>query len=116
MERRLNIFDRLVNELDKGVRTAFGPAPKAERANPAAEIEDTELSRSDRDLATRFMRINHAGEICAQGLYQGQALTARLPKVRKKMEQAAKDLDFLQAARHRDEMYELQKLMKEKYG
>jgi ubiquinone biosynthesis monooxygenase Coq7 len=37
------------------------------------------------------MRINHAGEICAQGLYQGQALTARLPKVREKMEQAAEE-------------------------
>jgi ubiquinone biosynthesis monooxygenase Coq7 len=83
------MIDRLVNELDKGVRTAFGPAPKAERANPAADIEETELSRSERELASRFMRINHAGEICAQGLYQGQAMTARLPHVRKKMEQAA---------------------------
>lgn len=83
------MIDRLVNELDKGVRTAFGPAPGAERANPAAGIEETELSRSERDLASRFMRINHAGEICAQGLYQGQAMTARLPAVREKMEQAA---------------------------
>ncbi|MGW8248186.1 MAG: 2-polyprenyl-3-methyl-6-methoxy-1,4-benzoquinone monooxygenase [Acidiferrobacterales bacterium] len=89
MERRLSMIDRLLNELDKGVRTAFGPAPRAERANPAVKIEETELSRSERDLASRFMRINHAGEICAQGLYQGQAITARLPHVREKMEQAA---------------------------
>ena len=45
----------------------------------------------ERELAGRFMRINHAGEICAQGLYQGQALTARLPKVRQKMEEAAQE-------------------------
>jgi len=89
MERQLNTIDRLVNELDK--RTAFGPAPKAVRENPASTIADTELSRSERDLASRFMRINHAGEICAQGLYQGQAMTARLPRVRKKMEQAAEE-------------------------
>ena len=37
------------------------------------------------------MRINHAGEICAQGLYQGQAITARLPRVREKMEEAAQE-------------------------
>jgi len=91
MERQLNTIDRLVNELDKGIRTAFGPAPKAVRENPASTIADTELSRSERDLASRFMRINHAGEICAQGLYQGQAMTARLPRVRKKMEQAAEE-------------------------
>jgi ubiquinone biosynthesis monooxygenase Coq7 len=89
MERRLSMIDRLVNELDKGVRTAFGPSPRAERANPAVDIDETDLSRSERDLASRFMRINHAGEICAQGLYQGQAITARLPHVREKMEQAA---------------------------
>ena len=91
MERKLSLIDRVVNELDKGIRTAFGPSPRAERANPASGIEETELTRSDRDLASRFMRINHAGEICAQGLYQGQALTARLPQVREKMEEAAEE-------------------------
>ena len=89
--RRLSKFDMLIIELDKGMRTAFGPAPKADRPNPARNIEKTELGRSDTDLASRFMRINHAGEICAQGLYQGQAMTARLPKVREKMEEAAKE-------------------------
>jgi ubiquinone biosynthesis monooxygenase Coq7 len=91
MERRLSTFDILINELDKGLRTAFGPAPRAERTNPAQGIDDAELSSPDRELASRFMRINHAGEICAQGLYQGQAITARLPKVREKMEQAAQE-------------------------
>jgi ubiquinone biosynthesis monooxygenase Coq7 len=87
----LTAIDRLIVELDHGLRTAFGPPPKPARANPAREEDESDLPAADRDLAGRFMRINHAGEICAQGLYQGQALTARLPRVRKKMEQAAQE-------------------------
>ncbi len=85
------VIDRLISELDHGLRTTFGPPPRPARTNPAHALEEGELSPADRDLAGRFMRINHAGEICAQGLYQGQALTARLPKVRNKMEQAAEE-------------------------
>lgn len=88
-QRSLTFIDQLIGELDKGLRTSFGPAPSANRPNPAANIKESDLSNRDRELTGRFMRINHAGEICAQGLYQGQALTARLPKVRKKMEAAA---------------------------
>ena len=90
-ERAFSTFDRIINEIDKGIRTSFGPPPRAERPNPAKEKEEHELPDRESELAGRFMRINHAGEICAQGLYQGQALTARLPKVRKKMEEAAQE-------------------------
>ena len=89
--RSFSIFDRFINEVDKGLRTSFGPAPRAERSNPATGKPEQEISERERELAGRFMRINHAGEICAQGLYQGQALTARLPKVRRKMEEAAQE-------------------------
>jgi len=89
--RSFSIFDRFINEVDKGLRTSFGPAPRAERANPAVDKPGAEIPDRERELAGRFMRINHAGEICAQGLYQGQALTARLPRVRKKMEEAAQE-------------------------
>lgn len=88
-QRSLTFIDQIIGEFDKGLRTSFGPAPGAMRPNPAADKEEKELSDNDRQLTGRFMRINHAGEICAQGLYQGQALTARLPKIRKKMEEAA---------------------------
>lgn len=88
-QRSLTFIDQIIGEVDKGLRTSFGPAPRAMRPNPAADMEEKQLPDCDRELAGRFMRINHAGEICAQGLYQGQALTARLPKVRKKMEEAA---------------------------
>ena len=89
--RSFSIIDSIINEVDKGLRTSFGPAPRADRANPAVDKPDNEIPDRERELAGRFMRINHAGEICAQGLYQGQALTARLPRGRKKMEEAAQE-------------------------
>ena len=79
--------------VDVGVRTLFGQPKITERPNPARDplLKDSEaeLSDTDRQLAGRLMRINHAGEVAAQGLYQGQALTARLPQVRQQMERAA---------------------------
>ena len=87
--RHYTPLDNLVMNLDTGLRTVFGKPILTERPNPAADIADTELSDSERDLAGRLMRINHAGEVSAQGLYQGQALTARLPEVRGKMARAA---------------------------
>ena len=79
--------------VDVGVRTLFGQPKITERPNPAQDPllneSETELSDAERQLASRLMRINHAGEVAAQGLYQGQALTARLPQVRQQMERAA---------------------------
>jgi ubiquinone biosynthesis monooxygenase Coq7 len=87
--RHYSPFDRLIQGVDQALRTTFGPAPEPSRPNPGAVQEEPELSDRERELAGRLMRINHAGEISAQALYQGQALTARLPTVRHKMEQAA---------------------------
>ncbi len=82
-------LDRLIAQFDTGLRTVFGQPITTERADPADAVEDGELSDRERELSARLMRINHAGEVAAQGLYQGQALTARLPEVRDKMERAA---------------------------
>ncbi len=82
-------LDRLIAQFDTGLRTVFGQPITTERADPADAVEDGELSDQERQLSARLMRINHAGEVAAQGLYQGQALTARLPEVRDKMERAA---------------------------
>lgn len=71
------------------MRLVFGPAPTPERASPAQTTPDNALNDSARDLAGRLMRINHSGEICAQALYQGQALTARKRDVQEKLERAA---------------------------
>jgi len=88
-ERNLSPLDQVLVSLDSGLRTIFGKPPLTERPNPAEHIDDAELNAAERELAGRLMRINHAGEVSAQGLYQGQALTAKLPEVREKMERAA---------------------------
>lgn len=91
MNRRLSITDQLIGCVDQGLRLVFGPPPTPERANPEEKIKDVELDRSMRDVVARLMRVNHAGEICAQALYQGQALTARNSGVREKLERAAQE-------------------------
>lgn len=91
--RQYSPLDQLLMGVDVGVRTLFGQPKITERANPAQDIspneKETELNDTERQLAIRLMRINHAGEVAAQGLYQGQALTAQLPQVRQQMERAA---------------------------
>jgi len=87
--RQHSPFDQFIHGLDQALRTTLGPAPEPSRPNPAAAHAEAELTAAERELAGRLMRVNHAGEISAQALYQGQALTARLPTVRDKMEQAA---------------------------
>lgn len=77
--------------IDSALRTLFGRPQVTERANPAETINEAEMSQQERDLAARLMRINHTGEVCAQALYQGQALTAKLPQIRDTMERAAQE-------------------------
>jgi ubiquinone biosynthesis monooxygenase Coq7 len=84
-------LDRVLVNLDQAVRTVFGRPPTTERPNPAAGIDDTELSERERKHVARLMRVNHTGEVCAQALYQGQALTARLPEVQRSMERSAQE-------------------------
>lgn len=87
--RHLTLADRIVNEFDTALRTVAGRPKLTERPNPSEGMVDSELSDAERELAGRLMRINHAGEVSAQGLYQGQALTAKLPQVREEMTRAA---------------------------
>jgi len=89
MQRVYSPFDHLLIQLDQAVRTVFGRPQATERPDPAAGLPDAELTDAERDHVARLMRINHTGEVCAQALYQGQALTARLPGVRESMERAA---------------------------
>ncbi|MFT5361923.1 MAG: ubiquinone biosynthesis monooxygenase Coq7, partial [Porticoccaceae bacterium] len=89
LNRQLSGLDQLVTQLDQGLRILFGNAPVPQRASPAIDLDDVELSVQERKTALGLMRVNHAGEVCAQGLYQGQALTAKLPEVGAQMEHAA---------------------------
>jgi ubiquinone biosynthesis monooxygenase Coq7 len=107
MSRHYSPLDKLFIQLDTGLRTIFGGVTSSGRPNPANAVPgsaaaDAELSEADKTLAGRLMRINHAGEVAAQGLYQGQALTAKLPRVRGQMEQAAiEENDHLEWCRKR---------------
>jgi len=87
--RKFTPVDKLLLQFDTGLRTLFGKPGITERPNPENTVAEGELSAKEKELAGRLMRINHSGEVAAQGLYQGQALTAKLPEVRQKMERAA---------------------------
>jgi ubiquinone biosynthesis monooxygenase Coq7 len=83
--------DRVLMNLDQAVRTLFGKPQTTERQSPAEGRPEAELSDYERKHLGRLMRVNHTGEVCAQALYQGQALTARLPEVRRNMERSARE-------------------------
>ncbi len=87
--RNFTAADRLVVNFDQALRTLFGRPLVTERANPAEKCTESELPEAQRDHVARLMRINHTGEVCAQALYQGQALTARREEVRRSMERSA---------------------------
>jgi ubiquinone biosynthesis monooxygenase Coq7 len=81
-------LDSLIIAFDNGLRTLLAP-PHSARPHPDARVAEVELNPEDKQLAAALMRVNHSGEICAQALYQGQALTARDPQARAALEQAA---------------------------
>lgn len=94
--QRLSVTDRLINQFDHALRTLHPGGITANRPSPAAHVDESELSDSARRHSSGLMRVNHSGEVCAQALYQGQAATAKLANVRKKMEIAAdEEIDHL---------------------
>tara|TARA_R110000868_G_scaffold69261_1_gene204168 strand:- start:45387 stop:46028 length:642 start_codon:yes stop_codon:yes gene_type:complete len=91
MARNYNLFDKLCLHFDNAIRTVASTHGQAQRENPANGVVDDEPDEKQRKHAAALMRVNHVGEVCAQALYQGQALTAKLPKVRAAMEHAAEE-------------------------
>ena len=91
MSRPLSPIDQLISNFDQGMRTVFGKPEITERADPAKSVEEGELSDVEKKLSSRLMRINHAGEVAAQALYQGQALTARNKDVKQQMQRSAQE-------------------------
>ncbi len=81
-------IDRLIIGFDRALRTLCGPAVSL-RPVPGENLPNLELSATEKRHAAALMRVNHSGEVCAQALYQGQALTARDDNVRKTLERAA---------------------------
>jgi ubiquinone biosynthesis monooxygenase Coq7 len=82
--------DRLIVEFDRALRAVAGVV-QASRASPAEGIPETSIDEHQRAHAAALMRVNHVGEVCAQALYQGQALTARDPMARQVLEKAARE-------------------------
>ncbi|MCK7575384.1 MAG: 2-polyprenyl-3-methyl-6-methoxy-1,4-benzoquinone monooxygenase [Chromatiales bacterium] len=89
--RRYTPLDHLLINTDQALRTVFGRPRITERRNPATDLMETELREDQRRHVARLMRINHTGEVCAQALYQGQALTAKQPETRRRLERSAKE-------------------------
>jgi 3-demethoxyubiquinol 3-hydroxylase len=83
-------LDSLIVEFDKALRTVFGN-PAGDRPSPGLAVPDAEMSSDEKSDVAALMRVNHCGEICAQALYQGQALVARTESARKLLLQAAQE-------------------------
>lgn len=92
-------LDALISTVDAGLRTVTGAV---HASKPAPHAEGGHLDDAQRRLSGALMRVNHVGEVCAQALYQAQALTSRTPELRAQMEQAAREeTDHLAWTLHR---------------
>lgn len=83
-------LDGLIAGFDRALRAVAG-VHDARRPSPARQVAEGELTESQRAHAAALMRVNHVGEVCAQALYEGQALAARDPRTRASLEQAASE-------------------------
>jgi ubiquinone biosynthesis monooxygenase Coq7 len=82
--------DQAIIAFDKLLRTVAGPV-RAERPSPAGSVDEAPLGDDDRAHAAALMRVNHCGEVCAQALYQGQALASGNAELKRALEQAARE-------------------------
>ncbi|MEC5400194.1 2-polyprenyl-3-methyl-6-methoxy-1,4-benzoquinone monooxygenase [Uliginosibacterium sp. H1] len=82
------MIDHLIGEFDRVLRTLAAPA-RSTRPVPGNDMPDAPLDEVTRKQVASLMRVNHVGEVCAQALYQGQALTSRDPRTRETLRQAA---------------------------
>jgi ubiquinone biosynthesis monooxygenase Coq7 len=90
-ERKLTPLDRLLAGANNALRTVAAPAGRPARPNPAADVAEADLDEGQRSHAAGLMRVNHAGEVAAQGLYQGHAAVARDPTIEHQMQRAAEE-------------------------
>ncbi|MES2141800.1 MAG: 2-polyprenyl-3-methyl-6-methoxy-1,4-benzoquinone monooxygenase [Pseudomonadota bacterium] len=87
--RHYSAWDKVILRFNKTFQV--NPLPLAKRPNPAANISEAVLNPIERNHAARLMRVNHVGEVCAQALYQGQALAARSSAIQEKLQKAAQE-------------------------
>ena len=102
--RSINTLDKILTSIDSMRLFIASNQPKTYRENPAKGIPETNLTTAQRSHAAALMRVNHAGEVAAQGLYEGQAVFARDSSVKEQMIEAAnEELDHLNWCRERIE-------------
>ena len=94
--RKITPVDKLIMGVDHVVRTVSHGSTRAHRESPAAQLNTIEndidtLTSEEKKHIGGLMRINHTGEVCAQALYQGQALTAKTDTIREAMTESAKE-------------------------
>lgn len=98
----LSLVDQIITQSDRVLRTLSRDSRASTRQSPSEELADSEMSTKEQRHAAGLMRVNHTGEVCAQALYQGQALTAKLAHTRQEMEHAAEEeMDHLAWCEHR---------------
>jgi 3-demethoxyubiquinol 3-hydroxylase len=83
-------IDKFIQTFDTGLRTVFASAQPA-RPRPDATIDDVALDDAQKRQAAALMRVNHVGEVCAQALYSGQAMTSQSPHVVSALQHAANE-------------------------
>lgn len=88
--RRLSPIDRLVATVDRAMAAVASASPSS-RPSPAGAQPEGELSPAERELSGALMRVNHVGEICAQALYEGHALTTKDPELETFFRKAAQE-------------------------
>ncbi len=86
--RSFSPIDQVLGAADNFLRS-IATTPPSSRPYPAKQIPEGQLSDTERKLAAALMRVNHSGEIAAQALYQGQALTAKTPEMARLLQEAA---------------------------
>ena len=89
--RQYSLIDKLIQQADNALKTVIPNSITSDRPSPSTDKPKTRFAEHESRHIAGLMRVNHTGEVCAQALYQGQALTARLGEVRGAMEQAAKE-------------------------
>ncbi len=100
--RNYSPFDRLILSADTALRTLFGKPMVTDRPYPAENVSDAEFSDQERKNIAGLMRVNHSGEVSAQALYQGQALTAKNIEIKEKLQEAAlEENDHLEWTKNR---------------
>ena len=91
MQRQLSPLDRLISHADQVLGTVFGHSRGATRPSPAETLPRDNLSPEEKASVGRLMRVNHCGEVCAQALYAGQALTSKDSRTAASMRHAAQE-------------------------